>query len=108
MLTLYRIIALMLGRMKLSMEEAESAYCTLLQHLFQGSTVTKEIRGLLARHDAEADTSYNLIQKIRSLVKEKAEFKTDLIKTYLRDRPDVRDGLLQDHGLDTSLSPCKV
>jgi hypothetical protein len=96
----------MIGRMKMSMEEAEEAYCYLLHQLFHSSIVTEKIRGLLDHEDAEADTAYNLVRKIRSLVNGKAEFDTYPIGKYLRSRHG--DELLQDPALETSLSPCKV
>jgi len=71
MLILYRIIALMLGRMKMSIEEAEKAYCDLLGKLFHSSNVTQKIHNLLNDEDEQADTAYDLIRKIRNLAKER-------------------------------------
>src|SRR5438552_17263566 len=98
----------MLGRMKMSIEEAENAYCDLLGKLFHGSNVTKKIRNLLNDEDEQADTAYDLIRKIRNLRKERAEFNTTSIKNYLRNTLRYPDDLLKDPALDTSLSPCKV
>src|SRR5947207_2384196 len=94
MLIRYRIIALMLGRMKMSIEEVEKAYCHLLERLFHSSNVAQEIRNLLNDYGEQADTAYDLIQKIRSLTKEKAEFNTDPIKFHFRNV--LKDDLLKD------------
>jgi hypothetical protein len=107
MLILGRIIALMLGRMKMSIEEAEKDYCDLLRKLFLHSNVTQEIRHLL-NDDEQADTAYDLMRKIRSLTKGTAEFDTKPIKEYFRGDLKLPDILLKDPSLDTLLSPCKV
>jgi len=97
----------MLGRMKMSIEEAEKDYCDLLRKLFQHSNVTQNIRDLLS-DDEEADTAYDLMRKIRSLTKDTAEFNTTPIKGYFQGDLKLPDVLLKDPSLDTSLSPCKV
>lgn len=97
----------MLGRLKMSIEEAEEAYCDLLGNLFRGSNVTQKIRNTLNDEYEQDDTSYDLLQKIRNLTKERAEFNTTLI-SGLRNKLRYPEELLKDPALDTSLSPCRV
>ncbi|KAH0562016.1 hypothetical protein GP486_003278 [Trichoglossum hirsutum] len=98
------IIALLLGRMQMPVEEAENVFCDILGKLFRGSHLHHEIQNLLN----DSDTADELIQKIHNLEKEKAEFDITPIKNYIKNLGDIGDTLLKDPTLDTSRSPCRV
>jgi len=99
------IIALMLGRMQMPLDEVDKAYCELTEKLFQGSNVAKKIRNRLYDHDIRVDTSYDLMRSIRDLTKETPEFDLKPIKEA-RIFPDGL--LLKDRTLDSHLLHNKV
>jgi hypothetical protein len=105
----------MLGRMQMPLDDVEKAYRKLIEEIFRGSNVAKEIRERFSLDNVRANTSYDLIASIRDLTKEKPEFDPKPIKTVQKPSGEPRvtepifpDGPLKDPTLDSHLLHNKV
>ena len=101
------IIALMLGRMQMPLDEVDKAYCELTEKLFQDSNVAKKIHNRFHAHDVRVDTSYDLMQSIRDLTKETPEFDIDDMRKQSKEWI-FPDEVLKDPTLDSHLLHSKV
>ncbi|EXJ76649.1 uncharacterized protein A1O5_01157 [Cladophialophora psammophila CBS 110553] len=103
------LIALMLGRLHMSLDKVEEAYIELLGKIFHSSEVVRKLSDHMSR---DLDTSYEVAQEVQALSKVEAEFRTDPVKVWLNDlfrrmrwNRDGETELLKDPDLEV---PCKT